>query len=200
MASKTDIANQALTRVGAKTIMDLDDETSSNARTVKNVFELSVRQLARSHPWNCLKARANLAQLSTGPAFEYEYRYRLPTNCVRLVDFNGVYVWDRYEGFTIEGRDLLTNSSEAKITFIRYEEDPTVYDPMLIEALVILIASKVAIPIRQDESLSRSYKEEYERIALPEARRVNGVEQNKIRVRQEEGSRWLKARRYSTNG
>jgi len=36
--SKTDIANMALGRVGAKPIMDLDDEDSLTARIVKNVL------------------------------------------------------------------------------------------------------------------------------------------------------------------
>jgi hypothetical protein len=200
MSSKTDVANQALGRIGAKTIMDLDDEANTFARVVKNVYELSVRELARSHPWNCLKARQNLAQLTAEPEFGFTYQYQLPTDCVRLLTVNGYDPGSREDVFLVEGRKILTDAEEAKITFIKYQDDPSQYDPLMVEALVVLLASKISITIRQDEGLARSFKEEYERIALPKARRSDGQEDTQPRVSMTHDSLWIRSRRISTNG
>lgn len=200
MSSKTDIANQALSRIGSKTIMDMDDDTSVGARTVKNIFELSVREISRRHWWNFLGARRELARLTAGPEFGFEYQYPIPTDCLRLKTVNMIEVWDNPERYQLEGRNILTNEAACKITYVRYDEDPTRYDPLFIEALVILLASKMAITIRQDENLSRSFKDEYERMALPAAKKANGQEQHSDRILISRDSRWIAARRYSTNG
>jgi hypothetical protein len=200
MASKTDIANQALSRIGAKTIMDLDDTTSTSARVVKNVFEQSVREVGRFHDWNCLMERSNLAQLSTPPAFGWEYQYQLPTNCLKLCTVNGYEIGDNEDAYDVEGRKILTDSDECKITYVAYKEDTGEYDPLFVEALVVYIAAKIATSIRQDENLASQLKQEFYQYALPKARKKDGNEKRQRRIDIANDSDWIRSRVTSTTG
>lgn len=201
--SKTDIANQALGRVGAAAIMSLDDQDNKSAREVKLVFEQSVRELGRTSEWNCLKARANLAQLTDSPAFGWSYAYQLPADFIRLVKLNGTdgddYPGDEYE---IEGLSLLTDEAEAKIQYIAYREDTNVYDPLFVDALVVLIASKIAVPLRGGDytEMAAGLRREYETVTLPRARQKDASERKRRRYDPTSESRWLWSRFSSTNG
>lgn len=198
MSSKTDIANQALARVGAPTIIDIDDTSNTEARVVSNVFEQCVRQLGRMHRWNHLKARTSLAQLATAPSFGWTYQYQLPTDCIRLETVNGYDPGDIEDEYEIEGRKILTDSDECKITYIQYKEDTGEYDPLFVEALALLIASKIAVSIRQDEAMASRLYEEFMRYALPAARKSDGNELRKNRILMGNDSAWIKSRTLGT--
>ena len=66
MASIVDICNSALNLLGASTISALTED-SKNARLCNQRFEPVRNRVFRSHNWNCLITRIQLAQDSTGP-------------------------------------------------------------------------------------------------------------------------------------
>lgn len=199
--SKTDICNQALARVGGKTIMDIDDDEAKNARVCKNVFEAVVREVGRQADWNCLKARSELGQLSTAPAFGWDYQYQLPSDFLRLTHLNGIeyhgQVQDEYE---IEGTVLLTDAESAKVQYIKYSEDTPKWDALFTNAVVVLLASRIAVPLRQDENMAQALLTEYERIALPQARKTDANERKLRRYDPCSESRFIASRYKSTNG
>lgn len=201
MASKTDIANLALQRVGAKRIMDIDSETEKGARVVRNVFEDAVKEVSALSQWNALTTRVSLGLLTSTPAFTWDYEYQLPSDYIRMVEFNREDVWDETrELYDIEDGKLLTDADTANIRYVRYVEDSTKYPPLFVQALSVNIAAKIAIPMRQDEELAVSLTNEFNRILLPRARRIDGADKKRRQYNPCEGSRILKARLYSTNG
>lgn len=179
--------------------MDVDDDSDVRARSVKTLLEDVTKEVMRSHVWNCLKTRAVLAANTTGPDFGWDNSYTLPTECVRLVTVNGYdasFVQDWYE---VESRDILTDATECKITYISYSEDTTKYDPLLLQATVVLLASRLASKIGKDDGLSQSLLEEYRRVALPLAQKVDGNEQKRRPFYGPAHSRWVAARYIPTN-
>jgi hypothetical protein len=200
--SKTDIANQALGRIGAQRIMDLDDQDSKSARICKNAFEATVREVGRSAEWNCLKDRDTLGRLTTAPKFGWAYQYQLPANFLRMLKLNGTAADnDPGDEFEVEGRKLLTDAEEANITFITYKEDTNEYDALFTNAVVVLLASKIAVPLRQDGAeMSQALLSEYQRVALPQARTKDGAERKRRRYDPASESSFLAARHFSTNG
>jgi hypothetical protein len=74
MASVVDIANSALNLLGASTISALTDD-SKNARLCNQRYEPVRNRVFRSHAWNCLTKRVQLAQDTTAPVVEYSYAY-----------------------------------------------------------------------------------------------------------------------------
>jgi hypothetical protein len=201
--SRTDIANAALGRVGAKPIMDLDDPDSLTARICKLVFDPTIEEVGRSAEWNCLKDRADLAQLSETPAFGWAYQYQLPTGCLKLVKLNGTASdADPSDEYEIEGKKILTDAETAKIQYIKFTTDTNQYDSLFIDAVVVLLAAKIAIPIRGGgfAEMTAALKSEYEQVALPKARKRDAAERKRVRYNPASESRFIRARRFSTNG
>ena len=69
MASVVDICNSALNLLGASTISALTDD-SKNARLCNQRYEPVRNRVFRSHAWNCLTKRVQLAKDSTAPVVE----------------------------------------------------------------------------------------------------------------------------------
>ena len=68
MASTVDICNGALNQLGATTILSLTED-SKNARLCNSRYTQVRDGLFRTHPWNCLQKRVELAADTTAPAW-----------------------------------------------------------------------------------------------------------------------------------
>ncbi len=190
----------ALGRVGSKRIMDADDTTNKTARVATTYWTNSVKELLRSHPWNFAKTRVELGQLTATPDFEWDYQYQLPSDFVRMIKLNGLLAWEPQDFYEIEGQVLLTDQDAAKIQYIKEETDTTKFDALFVESLSVLLASKMAVVLAEHESLAAQLRQEYERVSLPRARRVDGNERGHRQTDISNSSLWVQSRRQSTNG
>ena len=77
MASVVDICNGALNQLGASTILSLTED-SKNARLCNARYTQVRDAVFRSHPWNCLQKRVQLAADSDAPAWGFTKQYTLP--------------------------------------------------------------------------------------------------------------------------
>lgn len=102
---------------------------------------------------------------------------------------------------TAPDRVLLSDSDTAQISYVANLTDTTLYDPKFTECLALLLGSKLAIPMRQDESLKFSLFSMYEK-EMGKARRIDGNEEKRGSPVSQmlNDSEWIKSRRYSTNG
>jgi len=178
--------------------MDLTDENNAVARLVTTVFDSTIREVGRDHEWNCLRMRQNIPQLNDTPDFGYDFQYQLPGELIRLLRLNGRDIQDITDLYDIEGRKLLTDATVAKIQYIGYTNDSTVYDSLFVECIAMKLAGKLATIIRDDEAMGQSLKQEYLTVTLPGARKVDGNERNKAPYDAREKSRLLNARRLGT--
>jgi hypothetical protein len=172
MASETDIANLALSKLGdAATITTLSEETEP-ARAIRAVFALMRQAVLRAHPWNFAMARAALPALATPPAFGYARAFALPEappllRLWRVVDS---------DDYTVEGRTILTDASAPlAIIYIADVADSGRFDALFTEALACRIAAQVARRLTGSTELRTQLLAEY-RDALAEARRIDGQE------------------------
>ena len=78
MASVVEICNGALNQLGATTILSLTED-SKNARLCNQRFTQVRDSVFRSHPWNCLQKRVELAADTTAPASVSYTHLTLPT-------------------------------------------------------------------------------------------------------------------------
>jgi len=199
----TSIANQALRRIGAKKIMDIEDDAEKGdkrAIVCRDFFEQCVREVGRDDQWNCLTDFEELGRANSEAPynFKWDYGFYLPENFLRLNRLNGYDTNEQEDVYQLAGRILLTNADVAQVEFNRYTADTTKYDPMFVECIVVLLSSKIAIPIRQDEQLAQALRQEYERITLPKGRKVDGNERKKRTYSPTSESRWSASRTYST--
>jgi len=185
MTSTVDIANFALNIIGASNISSLD-ENSKPARLMNQRYEGVRDAVFRSHPWNCLIRRAELAQEVDTPAFGYSKQYALPTDpfCLRVLEFsNGSLSYPQDNMFSnsggpvfvIEGRKLLTDEGTARIKYIARVTDPNEYDAGLTEALAARLAMELAYAITGSTSVVQIATALYDE-KMREARFVDATE------------------------
>ncbi len=168
--TEIDICNLALRKVGAQTIMSLDEQ-SENARLCK-IFYPRVRDtVLRLYPWNCATKRASLTALSEAPAFGYAYQYTLPPDCLFVQRMDNQDI-----DYKIEGRVLLTDSTTANILYTARVTNPTLFDQLLIQCLYTFLAAEISTSLRQDIQMYRGLMEEINTRILPSARSLNSQE------------------------
>lgn len=182
--SNVDIANNALVKLGASTIISFT-ENSQAARAVNVIYDQLRNSVLRDHKWNFATKRVTLAQNSEAPAFEYVYSYALPTDCLRVIQMER-----RDMIFQIEGRNLLTDESPAKIIYIAEISDPNQYDAMFIEAFSARLAAELAVPLTDSRTLANDMMSMYEG-KIRDARSLDSQESGEMEV---VADTWLNAR------
>ena len=187
MASVVGICNNALIKLGQDTIISLTEDSKA-ARTCNQLYEDTRDAVFRAHPWNSLIKRVELAQLSTSPAYEFEYEYQLPTDCLRVLSTDKVEY--ETELFKIEGRKLLSDDTAVSILYVAKITDPNEYDTLLREAIAARLAAELAIIMTDSNSLVQTMWTLYQD-KLREARSVDGQEGTPDRI---EADTYLNAR------
>ena len=169
MASTVDICNGALNQLGATTILSLTED-SKNARLCNSRYTQVRDAVFRSHPWNCLQERLELAQTTTTPAWGYSFKYDLPGDCLRLLR-----ILDYDSDHKVEGRSILSNNSSMKILYISRVTDPNQYDENLRETLSAALAADIAYAITSNNTTQQNMLALYQE-KLRDARFVDSTE------------------------
>lgn len=185
MPNEADFLNDALGQIGATRIVSIDDGTV-NANWCKTFYPALRRALLRTHFWNFAEARVQLAQAAVAPAFEFAYAYSLPSDFLRMKEYNGTLVnlsavdpayWATLVGrYKIEGAQLLTNDGEVKIVYGRDVDNPALWDPLFYQVCTTWLASKLAVAINKNAGKSAELLRETISILLPFAAAVDGQE------------------------
>jgi hypothetical protein len=169
MASVVDICNGALNQLGATTILTLTED-SKNARLCNARYTQIRDSVFRSHPWNCLQKRLQLAADSDAPAWGFTKQYTLPADCLRVLT-----ILDYDADYKIEGRKILTDNSTMKILYISRIEDPNEYDELLRETLSAAIAADIAYAVTSSNPTATNMYNLFQS-KLKEARFVDSTE------------------------
>ena len=158
MASTVDICNSALNLLGASTISALTDD-SKNARLCNQRFESVRDRVFRSHSWNCLTKRVQLAQDSDAPVIEYTYQYTLPTDCLRVLKVHNGTTDSIASAldYKVEGRKIKSDEGTIYLIYIAIDTDPNNYDSYLRESISHQLAADLAYAITNNATLANNY-------------------------------------------
>jgi len=169
MASVVDICNGALNQLGASTILTLTED-SKNARLCNARYTQVRDSLFRSHPWNCLIKRVELAKDIATPSWGFSYQFTLPADCLRVITILN-YDYD----YKIEGRKVLANHATVKIQYVSRVTDANEYDELLRETISASLAADIAFAVTSSNpTASNMYKLFQDK--LREARFVDATE------------------------
>lgn len=168
MASKVEIVNIALSRLGADSINALTEATEG-ARQANLLWD-SVRDIVlRDFPWNCATKTGPLAQVGSSPHPEWEYTYQYPADCVyaRRI-FNG---GSKAKKDPEEFRVAIASSGSTKIILARIPEafleytaritDPNLYDGLFVDALAWRLGAEMAMPVTGNAAYMEKFLEAY---------------------------------------
>lgn len=156
-ASEVQICNNALIKLGGNTIISLSDDTKVG-RLCNKMYTIVRDDLLRAHIWNFALVRVTLARLATTPAFDYDFEYQLPSDCLRVIRID-----DSRGEYRIEGRKLLTDENTIKLLYIKRVTDTSQFDSSFDNVLALKLASELAYSITNSVSLTKAIKEEFDR-------------------------------------
>ena len=191
MPSEVNICNIALLKVGAKPKIDSLIEDSDNARHCNQFYPMVRDAVLRGHPWNCAIHRRTITALAATPDSDWDYQFQLPVNpyCLRVLQVGAVI--DQPIEWVVEGRRLLCNESRVPIKYIKRITDTNEFDSLLVDAISVALAIKLAMPLAQDPKLQDSLIKEFELIVLPLARSIDAQESSTQTLKTEG---WLNSR------
>ena len=169
MASVVDICNGALNQLGATTILSLTED-SKNARLCNSRYTQIRDALFRTHPWNCLQKRIELAADTTAPAWGFTNAFTLPSDCLRLLR-----ILDYDSNYKVEGRKILSNSSGMKILYVARVTDPNEYDELLRETISASLGADIAFGVTSNNQTAKNMYELF-KDKLRDARFVDSTE------------------------
>ena len=221
MVAKVNIFNFALQDLGAASI-SVPDENTTEARECNLRYDSIRRMILNLHPWNFATKRAQLAQLSEAPVFEFDKQYQLPTDFIRMVatekqieflptgnpDFNGYLIISNRSAFqsadyykietnASDGtRVLLSDDDTKKILYIFDQEDTNAFSPLFVELLARGLAGAIAYRITNSRSVEEQKKAEFVNFLLATAKNVDGQEDITTRI---EMSGYLSSRYTGTS-
>ena len=176
MASVVNMCNSSLNLLGASTISALTDDTK-NARLCNQRYEPVRNRVFRSHAWNCLHKRVQLAQNSTAPVVEYDHAYALPSDCLRVLKIhNGSTDSIASDlNYKLEGRNIVTDIDTVFVIYIALDTDPNNYDTYLRESISHQLAADLAYAITNNATLANQYMTRADE-RLREARFIDATE------------------------
>jgi len=163
MASKVQICNEALQNIGARYITSLEEDTTE-AIECNLRFNSAKRALLEMHPWNFAMKRVALNANLSAPAFNYSYEFNLPSDFLWLYmtkeeeihqtpaaatyDFSthiaNVPYTTMVDKYRIEGRKLVSNSSEVSIIYVADIEDTEHFSATFTQLLARYLGGLIA--------------------------------------------------------
>jgi hypothetical protein len=174
MATKIEIINRALQKIGARPINSLTED-SKNARAVAIAYDSCVEAELRDHDWAFARKREQLAPDPSPPPFGYGYKYRVPSDFVRLVDpdfFDG----DPNLDWIIENGFILTNDGPTlNIIYVRKIQNAAEFDPLFCDVLSTRIAMEICEDITQSNTKLENLDALYES-TIAKAKKANSTE------------------------
>jgi len=184
MASEVEIANRALTKLGAARIISFGDD-NKQARAVQSMFSIVRDAELRAHLWSFSIRRRSLPSLITEPEWGFDYQYQIPSDCLRLIQVNDVYQGPDLSNYRnsstaqymLEGNKILaTYAPPLKVRYVSSIEDTTEWDAAFVEAFACRLAMEMAEDLTQSNTKRELAQGEYEQ-AMSMAIRAGAFEQ-----------------------
>lgn len=171
-----EIANSALAKIGAATILSLDDDTKE-ARLCKIRLDSIRRIVLRMHPWNCAIADpVLLAPLVETPAFGFTKVFQLPSDCLRVVSITPEDVLYR-----IRGRKIYCDESSLELLYIKNLTEWTQMDELLSEAIACYLGWDIGFPLTQSNTVVERVWKQFETVKR-QAKSVDAQEERDYEV------------------
>lgn len=199
--TQTTICIKALDIIGEKSITAITDNTP-RAQALNREYESTLREVLAAAPWQFAKKSVVLTPNLTPPPFRWTNGFTLPADFIGVVMFNGSHVWAVTSGlFDLSDGSIVTNASACNLEYVYYQTDTSKYHPLFCTALSTLLAARVAAALREDGAeLSQALENSYYQRVLPRARLANAQQSRRRRYDVASESRFIGARRFSTNG
>lgn len=151
MASKTEIANWALTKVGERRVADIETTDNIAAIAINDIYDRTRDALLTSYPWNFAIKRASIAKNANSPEWEYTNAYTLPSDFLSLLKIKNDPDY-RIENFEDALCILSDEGSPLKIRYISKITAEGLQDPLFDAALAAELAVQICERLTQSNT------------------------------------------------
>ncbi len=191
MASKTDICNRALQKLGARRISSISDETPSG-RACNLAYDIVRKSELRKYDWNFAITRVSLAADVPAPDWGRQNSFTLPSDYIKLTnsypealtsDANVVGVTVAFtaeftgqKNWVIEGRSILTNdTAPLQVRYIADITDTSEFDSLFVESFANALAYEMCEELTQSNTKKSDIAQAY-KISIEEAKKAASIE------------------------
>jgi hypothetical protein len=135
--------------------------TSDEERACALFYDICRQAVLRKAAWNFARKRATVSRDAESPPFGYTDAYNLPNDFVRILAVNsdGVESAEGTLDYSIESGQILMNADGATAINIQYiydNERVVSYDPIFVELLSLVLASRIGYWLNKDEQRVRN--------------------------------------------
>ena len=164
--SKVQIGNLALSNVGSKSSIESFEERSTEARRIKQWYDVSRQQVLEAFDWGFARKRQDLALHGDDPPDQWSYRYQYPSGCVAFRRiWNPAGEKERPIPYSMETssgtKSILTNMEDAVGIFTDDVMDTTLFSSNFNLALSYLIGFYIAMSITGKRTIKKDCWEVY---------------------------------------
>lgn len=151
--NKEEIANRALLKLGAGTLVSFDDETPQ-ADVVKSIYKSFVQSQLTKGNWHFATKKQQFTRLDETPINEWQYVFQIPADLLKLralynSDQTGILSIDNFEIF--QNRILYSNQLVLYGDYITYT-DESYWPYYFVDFIVAALAAEIAFPITRSQS------------------------------------------------
>lgn len=191
MTERVDIANMALSMLGADPITSLDDE-SNRAEQVKIQYIPARDATLEAHDWSFAIERFMPGKLADPPLYGASTAFAVPVNILRVIacdnpNNNSVNTSHPIDGneqieWKMEEGNIICNEEVVYARGVRRVEDEGSFSPLFVQAFAAKLAILLAINLTSSASI-RSEVKEYYKEAIEEAKTRDGLQGRSTRLR-----------------
>tara|TARA_Y100000034_G_scaffold123003_1_gene169204 strand:- start:12079 stop:12690 length:612 start_codon:yes stop_codon:yes gene_type:complete len=186
MANTVEICNLAIAAVGGNLIMSLEDN-SVEARVCKANFAAARDKCLEDRDWTFATSRKELAPLAQEPVFGYDGLFKLPSDCIRVIEAfdksqqtSGPYINEQDRpnplAWSVEEGNIAADATEGLlIRYIKRIEDPSRFSAGFTQVLAHYLAYLICVPLAKSRALRNDTYSLYER-ALDDASIGDGLQ------------------------
>lgn len=156
--TKIDIANGALIKLRAQTLVTFEDGTPQSD-IVKQIYERIIQGCLRSSRWHFAMKKQQLTQLNETPINQWKYSYLLPVDMIKLY-----CVWNSnlttilsVNCIEIFGNNRIYTNEKSLWADYTYRLDESYWPVDFVEFVTAALAAELAMPITGDPSLMQLY-------------------------------------------
>lgn len=185
MASKTEIANRALIKLGQPRVSNIETDSSSAAVTLNQIYSSVLQSCLQMYPWNFSVTRTDLAPDANAPSWGFNYAFTLPTDYLQLLE-----VKDDVE-FRVEGGKILCDGEDVLyIKYVANITDTALFPPVFVEFFAQQLAIEASDRITDDDNLKANLMSQMSGI-MQRAMATNAIENRPVELDNDD---WLLAR------
>jgi hypothetical protein len=193
MATKTEIANIALSWVGANLVTDVDADDSTEAATIRVHYDAALKATLEAQEWSFAIRRFEATLDPTPPLFGYANAFTIPADIVRVLTCDrtagpGVLLGNPFFepeqiDWDFEDGRILSNESIVFARGITSNVGEGEFSGLFVQAFAAKLAAFVALPLTQSNQIFASMGGMYTGM-MKEAKTRDGMQGRSKRIRQ----------------